>query len=93
MPTPLLVAIALIVASIASAYTTARICNHEIESEWQEITYTGNSVEPKSIYVCKRCNYKADINRHYCSNCGSLMKNGASYHCYSDKIKLSEWEG
>lgn len=90
MPTPALIAIILIVGCVASAYTTARICNREIESEWQEITYVGSSVEPKSIYICKRCNYKSDLNRHYCSNCGSLMKNGASYHCYSDKIKLSE---
>ncbi len=90
MPTWLLIVIMLIVASLTSAYMTERRCNRESESEWQEITYTGNSVEPKNIYICKRCNYKADINRHYCSNCGSLMKNGASYHCYSDKIKLSE---
>lgn len=90
MPTPLLIAIILLVGCITSAYTTARICNREIESEWQEITYTGNSVEPKNIYICKRCNYKADLNRHYCSNCGSAMKNGISYHCYSDKIELSE---
>lgn len=90
MPTPLLIATILIVGCFTSAYVTARICNREIESEWQEITYTGNSVEPKNIYICKRCNYKSDLNRHYCSNCGSEMKNGISYHCYSDKIELSE---
>lgn len=90
MPTPLLIAIILIIGCFTSAYLTALRCNREIESEWQEITYAGNSVEPKNIYICKRCNYKADLNRHYCSNCGSLMKNGKSYHCYSDKIELSE---
>lgn len=90
MPTWLLITILLSVGCITSACATARICNREIESEWQKITYTGNSVEPKNIYICKRCNYKADLNRHYCSNCGSLMKNGTSYHCYSDKIELSE---
>lgn len=90
MPTWLVIAIVLIVGCITSAYTTACICNRENESEWQKITYTGNSVEPKNIYICKRCNYKADLNCHYCSNCGSLMKNGTSYHYYSDKIELSE---
>lgn len=90
MPTPLLIVIIFGVGCVTSAYVTARICKHEIESEWQEIAYAGNSVEPKSIYICKRCNYKSDLNRHYCSNCGSLMKNGKSYHCYSDKIELSE---
>lgn len=90
MPTWLLIVIMLIVASVASAYMTERRCNRESESEWQEITYTGNSVEPKSIYVCKHCNYKADINCHYCSNCGSKMINGISRHYYSDKIKISE---
>lgn len=90
MPTWLLITIILLVGCFTSAYVTAGICNREIESEWQEITYAGNSVEPKNIYICKRCNYKADLNRHYCSNCGSSMKNGISYHCYSDKIELSE---
>ena len=90
MPTSLLIAIILIVGCFVSAYTTAYIYNREIKSEWQEITYAGNSVEPKNVYICKRCNNKADINYHYCDNCGSAMKNGISYHCYSDKIKLSE---
>ena len=91
MTTPILIATALLAVCIASAYTTARICNREIESEWQVITYTSSEVVvPKEIYICKRCNYKSDLDRHYCSNCGSLMKNGMSYHCYSDKIELSE---
>ena len=90
MPTPILIAITLIVGCVTSAYTTARICNRESESEWQEITYAGNSVEPKNVYICKRCNYKSDLNRHYCSNCGSRMINGISRHYYSGKIKISE---
>ena len=91
MPTWVLITILLLVGCIISAYTTARICNREIESEWQVITYTSSDlVVSKEIYICKRCNYKADLDRHYCSNCGSLMKNGMSYHCYSDKIELSE---
>lgn len=90
MPTPLLIVIILGIGCVTSAYITARICNHEIEFEWQEITYTGNSVEPKNIYICKHCNYKSDLNRHYCSNCGALMRNGISRHYYSEKIKISE---
>lgn len=78
---------------IATAYITTLICNHEFSSLWQIITYSDSSVEPKEIYICKRCNNKEDLNRHYCGNCGSLMKNGISHHYYSDKIKLSEWEG
>ena len=77
---------------IVTAYITTLICNHEFSSSWQTITYSDSSVEPKEIYICKRCNNKADLNCHYCDNCGSLMKNGTSYHCYSDKIKLSELE-
>ena len=92
MPEWLLVAIILIVGCFASAYVTERICSRKIESEWQEISYTGDSVEPKEIYICKRCNKKVDLNSHYCCNCGSLMKNGISYNCYSDKIDLSNWE-
>lgn len=88
MPTPLVIVIMLIVASVASAYTTTRICKSE--SEWQEITYTGNSVEPKDFYICKECRYQANKAYHYCSNCGSKMINGMSRHYYSEKIKLSE---
>lgn len=88
MPTPLLIVIMLIVASVASAYTTTRICKSE--SEWQEITYAGNSVEPKDFYICKECRYQANKAYHYCSNCGSKMINGMSRHYYSEKIKLSE---
>ena len=90
MPTWLLISIILIVGCVTSSCITEHICNREIESEWQEITYAGNSVEPKNVYICKHCNYKTDLNRHYCSNCGSEMKNGMSYHCYSEKIELSE---
>lgn len=90
MPTWLSIVIMLFIASFTSAYMTDRRCNRECESEWQLITYSGSSIEPKNIYICKRCNYKTDLNRHYCSNCGSLMTNGISYYSYSDKIDLSE---
>lgn len=69
---------------------TALVCHKEYESEWQEITYAGGSIEPKDIYICKKCNYKADVKYHYCSNCGALMKNGKTRIYYSDKIKISE---
>ena len=90
MPTPLLIATILLVVCIASVYTTARICNKEFESEWQEITYDGGSIEPKDFYICKNCRYQANKAYHYCSNCGSRMINGMSRHYYPDKIKLSE---
>lgn len=90
MPTWLLIAITLIVGCFVSAYVTALIYNREIESSWQEITYTGDSVEPKDIYICRRCNNKEDIKYCYCPNCGASMKNGAPRICYSSKIDLSE---
>lgn len=90
MPTWLLIAIILIVGCSTSAYVTARICDHEFNSSWQEISYTGSSVEPKNIYICKRCYYKADIKHGYCPNCGANMTNGAPRHYYSTKIDLSE---
>lgn len=75
-------------AMIATAYVTVLICDHEVKSEWQLIKYTGSSVEPKCIYICKRCNNQREINYHYCDNCGARMKNGVSRHYYSDKINL-----
>ena len=76
-----------------TAYVTAFICNLGFKSEWQVIRYAGNSIEPKEIYICKRCYNKADTNYHYCNNCGAKMTNGVprDYH-YSDKIDLSEQE-
>lgn len=90
MPTWLLIAIILIVSCAGTAYITELYCNKVFESEWQEITYTGSSVEPKEVYICKRCNHQALINYHYCSNCGALMKNGKSRERFPDKIELSE---
>ena len=90
MPTWLLIAIILIVGCATSAYVTAQICNHEFSSEWQVIKYSGSSIEPKDIYICRRCNNKADINYHYCNNCGARMTNGISRYSYSNEIELSE---
>ena len=90
MPTWLLIAIILIVGCATSAYVTARICNNEYSSMWQTIKYTGSSIEPKYIYVCKRCYYKADIKYSYCPNCGSCMTNGEARHYYSSEIVLKE---
>lgn len=77
---------------IATAYITTLVCNHEYSSSWQEISYTGNSVEPKEIYICKRCNKKVDIKYCYCPNCGANMRNGMGRVTYSSKIDLSKWE-
>ena len=88
MPTWLLIAIVLIVG----CFTTALICGNKT-SDWQVIKYAGSSIEPKTIYICMECNYKADSNYHYCSNCGSRMSNGVSRNYYSDKIELFEKEG
>lgn len=90
MPTWLLVIILLSVACLTTAYVTSLISNKEYESEWQEITYAGGSIEPKDIYICKNCNHQADIKYHYCSNCGALMRNGKTRIYYSGKIKISE---
>lgn len=92
MPHWLLVTIILLVVGcIITAYVTALACKRRIESEWQEITYAGGSIEPIEIYICKNCNYQADdIKYHYCSNCGALMRNGISRHYFSEKIKISE---
>lgn len=92
MPTWLLIAIIVIVGCFTSAYTTACICNHEYRSSWQTITYTGSSIEPKNVYICKRCYYKADIKHGYCPNCGANMTNGSPRYYYSTEIDLSEQE-
>lgn len=91
MPTWLLIAIILIVGCSTSAYVTARICENK-NSDWQVIKYAGSSIEPKTIYICKECHYKADHNYHYCNNCGACMSNGVSRNYYSDKIELFEEE-
>ena len=90
MPTLLLMIVVLTVGCIASAYVTARICNNNFESEWQVIRYSGSSVEPKDIYICKRCNNKKDVAYRYCDNCGARMTNGGYYVTYPDEINLSE---
>ena len=71
---------------------TIHIYGQESVSEWQVIKYTGSSVEPKSIYICKRCNNKSDINYHYCDNCGAMMNNGVarSYHTNGIQLDLDE---
>lgn len=71
-------------------YITELIRNHNVKSSWQVIKYTGNSVEPKDIYICRRCNNKEDINYCYCPNCGASMKNGEPRIYYSSEIDLSE---
>lgn len=87
-----LISIIAIVISIivATAYITVLICNHEFRSSWQAITYSDSSVEPTNIYICKRCNNKADINYRYCSNCGARMADGLPYKYHSSVIDLSE---
>lgn len=89
MPTPLLIAIILIVGCFTSAYATARICNNEFNSSWQVIAYTSSEVVvPKEIYICKSCYEKKDINYRYCPNCGAKMKNGIGYNHHSEKIDI-----
>ncbi len=88
MPTWLLVAIVLLVGCGVASYTTALICNKEFESDWQVIRYTGDSIEPRDIYVCKNCRFQSDINHHYCNNCGALMINGITRVYYSDKTVI-----
>ena len=90
MPTWLLIAITLIAGCFITAFSTAHICHCEFNSSWQVIRYTGNSVEPKDIYICRRCNNKEDINYCYCPNCGASMKNGEPRIYYSSEIDLSE---
>ena len=90
MSSVLLVALILLVGCSTSAYVTTHICHDVFESSWQEITYAGGSVEPKEIYICKNCNYQADDNYNYCSNCGSKMINGKTRIYYSNKLKISE---
>lgn len=90
MPIWLLIVIVLSIGCITSACVTELICKHEHESSWQEISYTGNSVEPKEIYICKRCNQKVDIKYCYCPNCGAYMFNGMERVTYPNKIDLSE---
>lgn len=67
---------------------TLCLCDYEHNSEWQVIKYTGNSVVPKEIYICKRCYNKTDINYHYCNNCGAKMTNGVPRDYHSSKIIL-----
>lgn len=78
-----------ILAMVVTAFITVLVCAREVTSEWQLIKYTGSSIEPKCIYICKRCNNKSDINYHYCDNCGSRMKNGLIRIYYAaNEIKL-----
>lgn len=91
MPTLLLIALILIVGCSASAYATELKCKREfVSSEWQIIRYTGSSVEPEKVYICKNCNKKTNVNYRYCPNCGASMKNGESRIYYSGNIDLSE---
>ncbi len=90
MPTWLLIAITLIVGCFITAFITAHICNREFKSSWQVIKYTGDSVEPKDVYICKNCNKITNLNYCYCSNCGAMMKNGITRVYYPDDIDLSE---
>lgn len=85
-----LVIIGVIVICIVAliVYITVLICNRELESSWQVIKYTGSSVEPKCIYVCKKCNNQRDINYHYCNNCGARMYNGVERIYYTNGINL-----
>ena len=73
---------------VVTAYITVLICNYKFNSYWQPITYMGSSVEPKCIYICKKCNNKSDINCHYCDNCGAKMMNGVERIYYTNGIKL-----
>lgn len=90
MPSWLLMIVILTVGCITSACVTARICDNDnvSESEWQLIKYTGSSVEPKCIYVCKECNNQRDINYRYCDNCGARMINGVARIYYTNGINL-----
>lgn len=91
IPVIILIAISVIVGMI---YITVLICNHKFHSSWQVIRYTTNSVVPKEIYICKRCNEKKDINYRYCPNCGARMSNGIEFYYHSEKIDiLPELEG
>lgn len=91
---PIIIGMIVICIIAVTASITIYIYRQESvsESEWQVIRYSGSSVEPKDIYICKRCNVKEDFNYHYCNNCGAMMKNGAGYHLYPDKIELSDDE-
>lgn len=87
----MIVYISIVISAIViTAYATVLVCNYEAKSEWQVIRYSGSSVEPKDIYVCKRCNNQRDINYHYCDNCGARMTNGVYHVNYPDEIDLSE---
>lgn len=77
-----------ILAIIATAYITSIVCNYEYGSSWQVISYTGSSVEPKEIYICKRCNKKVDVKYCYCPNCGANMRNGMGRNYYTNGIKI-----
>lgn len=81
---------AIVATACIAAHITTLKCNSEFESEWQIIEYTGSSVEPKNIYICKSCNNKSDINFHYCDNCGAYMRNGIERINYTGKISLSD---
>lgn len=91
---PIIIGIIIIGIIAVTACITIRIWQQEntSESEWQVIRYSGSSVEPKDIYICKRCNNKSDINYHYCDNCGAIMTNGIPYCVHQDKIDLSDDE-
>ena len=74
---------------VVTAYITARICNHEFESEWLIIKLKTNVVEPEDIYVCKECHLHENNNWRYCKNCGRRMRNGVvAREWYSDDIEL-----
>lgn len=75
-------------AIVVTAYITMIICKYKFNSFWQPITYIGSSVEPKCIYICKKCNNKSDFNYHYCDNCGAKMMNGVERIYYTGEIKL-----
>ena len=90
----IIIGIIVILIVVVTVCTTIRIWEHGhiSESEWQVIRYSGSSVEPKDIYICKRCNAKENYNYHYCKNCGAVMSNGIPYQHFSDKIELSDDE-
>lgn len=78
-----------ILAMVVTAFITVLVCDCKVKSEWQLIKYTGSSIEPKCVYICKRCNNKSDINYCYCPNCGADMKNGLIRIYYAaNEIKL-----
>ena len=89
---PIIIGMIVLCIIAATVYITMYIWERVNVSEWQVIRYSGSSVEPKDIYICKRCNVKEDDNYHYCRNCGVKMKNGTSQIHYSDKIELSDDE-